>query len=143
MIRRHEPLNHWQLNYRTASSDRINVLVSAIVLNNNTSSDFIVVHVLKPIVSADGESGLGAPDKQDNRISVDGLEEEGTCPAELTAREAEILQLLAAGSTTQEIVRLLCISEETVRTHIRNILKKLNVHSRLQAVSLAIRRRLL
>lgn len=143
MIRRHEPLNHWQLNYRTASSDRINVLVSAIVLNNNTPSDFVVVHVLKPIVSADVESGLGAPDKQGNRISVDVLEEEGTCPVELTAREAEILQLLAAGSATQEIVRLLCISEDTVRTHIRNILNKLNVHSRLQAVCLAIRRRLI
>ena len=143
MIGRREPLNHWQLNYRTASSDRINVLVSAIVLNNNRPADFIVVHVLKPIALADGKSALGAQDKQDNRLSADGLEEEGTCPVELTAREAEILQLLAAGSTTREIVRLLCISEETVRTHIRNILNKLNVHSRLQAVCEAVRRRLL
>ena len=143
MIHCHEPLNHWQLNYRTASSDRINVSVSAIVLNNARPSDFIVVHVLKPIVIPGGESGLVAPDRQDNVTSLDALEEEGNCPVELTARESEILQLLAEGWSTREIVRLLCISEHTVRTHIRRILNKMNVHSRLEAVCLATRRRLL
>ena len=100
------------------------------------------MHVLKPIGVARAKSGLGISHKQDNRVSPDGAEED-TCPVGLTAREAEILQLLAAGLSTQEMVRLLRISEDTVRTHIRNILNKLNAHSRLQAVCLAIRHRLI
>jgi PAS domain S-box-containing protein len=142
MIRRHESLNHWQLNYRTASSERINVSVSAVVVNGNKPSDYVVVHVLNPLANLDRESMLGIPDKHGNRFLLDEPAEEGSCPMELTARETEVLRLLVAGSTTQKIVCRLCISEETVRTHIRNILNKLDVHSRLEAVCLAIRRRL-
>jgi DNA-binding NarL/FixJ family response regulator len=59
--------------------------------------------------------------------------------ATLTRREKEILDLLIAGMKTADIARRLCLSINTVRTHIRNILKKLNVHSMLAAVALARR----
>lgn len=143
MIRRHEPLNHWQLNYRTASSERINVSVSAVLVNGNKPSDYVVMHVLNPLANLDKESRLGIPDKHGNRFLLDEPAEEGSCPMELTAREFEVLRLLAAGSTTQEIACRLCIRKETVRTHIGSILHKLNVHSRLEAVCLAISCRLL
>ncbi|MEX6425736.1 LuxR C-terminal-related transcriptional regulator [Providencia manganoxydans] len=51
----------------------------------------------------------------------------------LTRRESEILHEMATGLKNKEISKLLFISEETVKVHIRNMLKKLNVRSRLEA----------
>lgn len=57
----------------------------------------------------------------------------------LTTREKEILRWIAAGLQNKEIAQKLDISLATVRNHIRNILEKLEVHSKLEAVSLAFR----
>ena len=57
----------------------------------------------------------------------------------LTHREQEVLTLLAAGLTQKEIGTDLVISAKTVGTHIQRILAKLGVHSRAQAVALALR----
>jgi DNA-binding NarL/FixJ family response regulator len=58
---------------------------------------------------------------------------------ELTSREIEILQLVALGKTNQEIADQLFLSERTVRTHITNILSKLNLTNRTQAALYALR----
>lgn len=55
----------------------------------------------------------------------------------LTAREIEVLQLLAQGFSTQQIVQALSISKSTTRNHIQNIYQKLEVHTRAQAVAYA------
>lgn len=60
--------------------------------------------------------------------------------AQLTAREREVLGLMAEGLGGTEIARKLSISTNTVRTHIQSILTKLQVHSRLEAVAFALRR---
>ena len=57
----------------------------------------------------------------------------------LTEREKEILRWVAAGLQNKEIAQKLGISLATVRNHIHNILEKLDVHSKLEAVSLAFR----
>jgi DNA-binding NarL/FixJ family response regulator len=57
----------------------------------------------------------------------------------LTGREREILQLLAEGCRNEDIAEKLSISPMTVQTHIRNLLPKLGVHSKLEAVALAVR----
>jgi DNA-binding NarL/FixJ family response regulator len=57
----------------------------------------------------------------------------------LTPREREIVSLLAAGSTTQEIAHELVISPRTVGTHVQHILGKLGVRNRGQAVAVAFR----
>jgi PAS domain S-box-containing protein len=54
--------------------------------------------------------------------------------AHLTDREREVLSHLAQGLSTNDIARSLSISPSTARNHIRNILQKLHVHSRLEAV---------
>lgn len=54
--------------------------------------------------------------------------------SDLTDREREVLAILAQGSTTTYIAQSLSISPATVRIHIRNILQKFQVHSRLEAV---------
>jgi two-component system nitrate/nitrite response regulator NarL len=57
--------------------------------------------------------------------------------ADLTDREREVLYLLAQGLNTRHIAESLSISSSTTRNHIQNILHKLNVHSRLEAVAYA------
>jgi DNA-binding NarL/FixJ family response regulator len=57
----------------------------------------------------------------------------------LTAREREILALVAQGHSNREIAEQLVISERTARTHVSNVLSKLHLSSRTQAALLAIR----
>jgi PAS domain S-box-containing protein len=52
----------------------------------------------------------------------------------LTAREDQILRLLASGASTERIARELHISRATVNNHVQHILRKLNAHTRLEAV---------
>ncbi len=59
--------------------------------------------------------------------------------AELTTRELEVLRLLGAGKTNKEIAAELQISERTARTHVSNILGKLDLASRTQAALWAVR----
>ena len=55
----------------------------------------------------------------------------------LTAREWEVLDLMAIGSSTQEISTELVVSLETVQSHVKHILRKLGVHSRTEAIARA------
>jgi DNA-binding NarL/FixJ family response regulator len=59
--------------------------------------------------------------------------------ADLTGRELSILELLAEGSTNKEIAGMLNISDNTVRHHVNNIMEKLQVSDRTEAVATAIR----
>ena len=62
---------------------------------------------------------------------------------DLTRREIEILKLVAGGESTKAVADRLHVSPATVRNHVQNILGKLGVHSRLQAVAYATTHRLL
>ena len=61
----------------------------------------------------------------------------------LTERELEVLRLVAHGLNNREIAKQLFISENTVKNHVRNILEKLQLHSRVEAVMYAVREKLL
>jgi DNA-binding NarL/FixJ family response regulator len=61
----------------------------------------------------------------------------------LTARELEVLALMAQSKSNREIAEALFISENTVKNHVRNILEKLHLHSRMEAVLYAMQKRLL
>ena len=61
----------------------------------------------------------------------------------LTERELEVLRLVAKGMNNREIAQELYISENTVKNHVRNILEKLQLHSRMEAVMYAVREKLL
>ena len=58
---------------------------------------------------------------------------------QLTARELEVLRGLAAGAHGKDLAARLGISPNTLRTHVQNIMLKLGVHSRMEAISFARR----
>ncbi|WP_165989357.1 response regulator transcription factor [Streptomyces sp. YIM 98790] len=71
-------------------------------------------------------------------------EEQRLVPApKLTGRELEVLKLVATGKNNREIAKELFISENTVKNHVRNILEKLQLHSRMEAVVYAMREKIL
>ncbi len=67
----------------------------------------------------------------------------GVVVPRLTEREREVLRLVARGMANKEIARTLFISENTVKNHVRNILDKLQLHSRMEAAMFAVRENLL
>jgi DNA-binding CsgD family transcriptional regulator len=99
-----------------------------------------VVAVVIPL----GDPDLGAYIHLVPRPSAEGHELAGRGPTgrgveALTPREREILHLLAAGKTAKPIAAELCLSVPTVRTHIQHILRKLGVHSCLEAAVVLLR----
>ncbi len=66
-----------------------------------------------------------------------------TIAPRLTDRELEVLKLVARGLNNKEIASDLFISDNTVKNHVRNILEKLQLHSRMEAVMYAVREKLL
>jgi two-component system NarL family response regulator len=58
-------------------------------------------------------------------------------PAHLTPRQSEVLRLLKRGRSTEQIAQELHLSPETVRNHVRHLLRALGVHTRLEAVAVA------
>nr|HQV32978.1 LuxR C-terminal-related transcriptional regulator [Calditrichia bacterium] len=65
-----------------------------------------------------------------------------TAQTDLTARETEVLTHLCKGKSYKMIADSLFISEETVRRHIKNIYRKLEVHSKSEAVAKAFKEKL-
>jgi PAS domain S-box-containing protein len=108
---------------------------------------FTLVHMMQPIdqqnrlaraleqLGAHSDNGRSAPPAEP---AVRGPVALAKAPP-LTEREREILRWVAAGLQNKEIAQKLGISLATVRNHIHNILEKLEVHSKLEAVSLAFR----
>ena len=77
-------------------------------------------------------------------IKRDGGRGSNRVPApRLTERELDVLRLVARGRNNRDIARELFISENTVKNHVRNILEKLQLHSRMEAVFYAVREKLL
>jgi len=84
-------------------------------------------HTRRLIEAFVAQSGRAPADADDERLG------------ELTAREREVLTLLAEGRSNREIARALTVSEKTVKTHVSSILLKLGLADRTQAAVYAVR----
>jgi len=76
-----------------------------------------------------------------NALSRRVEERQGNAPR-LSDRELEVLQLVARGLSNKDIATELVIAENTVKNHVRNILEKLQVRSRMEAAMYAVREKL-
>jgi DNA-binding CsgD family transcriptional regulator len=92
------------------------------------STEASVVELSRPGIELDASAVTRAAPVRPLRAAT-GLE------GELTRRELEVLSMLAEGETNARIARRLIVSEDTVKTHVKHILRKFGVHNRAQAVS--------
>jgi PAS domain S-box-containing protein len=146
MVRYHEAVHRFEMEVRNASGQCLPVEVFVIVVRGPKPSQYTIIHLLRPTAHRDeAESAWRLADSSRGSLLpvVGPPRPPPTPPQSLTTREAEILRLLAAGSGTDAIADSLFISVTTVRNHIQNILRKLEVHSKLEAVSFALRNRLI
>ena len=79
---------------------------------------------------------MGTEDSTNNDPAPEHDEEFTPCP--LTSRELDVLRVLARGSTNAQIDRELNVTEDTVKFHVHNIFRKLDVASRTEATLVAI-----
>lgn len=124
---RGEPIHRGQLSFETKVGEQLRCSDSCMVVVG-ASSQSCLLHVLRPV---EGLVQIGAGAVADRKT--------GAAPAPLSARQRQILRLLAEGRETGEISELLGISASTTRNHIHAVLTRLQVHSRLQAIALARR----
>lgn len=91
----------------------------------------------------EAHQGRATIDSAAAQVLVESAEQKPTPGYDLTEREREILVLLVEGKTNGEIAAELTLSPGTVRFHVSNILSKLGVSNRTEAVSMALQQRLL
>ena len=131
-----KPYNKDELTARVASAARVK-LAEDRLRHKNAKLEALAKHVRAAVQhyeqprSGTVDGGGGYEDEID--------EADGKAVVRLTRRELEILQLLARGLNNEIISRPLYISPTTTRNHIQNILGKLGVHSKLEAVAYAVR----
>ena len=93
-----------------------------------------VVHAIRAVASGEAVFGPGVAERIIGFFSVPKSATPQRAFPELTEREEEVLSLVAQGKSNQEIARQLFVSLKTVRNHVSNILLKLQVADRAQAV---------
>jgi DNA-binding CsgD family transcriptional regulator len=119
MAREGEPVHSLQLDVVNAFDERVRINAQSVVIPGARPADFTLLQILTLHRSATATAPEFA--------------------RELSNREREVLDLLFAGADTGKIAASLSITSATARTHIQNLLRRLHVHSRAEAVALAHR----
>lgn len=141
---RGERVRHFGLHLRARDGHVVEMDVSILQLAVRPPDHFVLLHILKPMErSAAGVATEASRESPPRPMLVAVRESPDARARKLTAREVEVIGMLAAGHTTPEIASRLHISTLTARNHIQNILEKLEVHSKAEAVAFAFQKRLL
>jgi DNA-binding CsgD family transcriptional regulator len=119
MARIGEPVHCIQLDIVNAFGERVRINAQSVVIPGPRASKFTLLQILTLHCSANATAPEFA--------------------RELSNREREVLDLLFTGADTEQIAGSLSIAVTTARTHIQNLLRRLHVHSRAEAVALAHR----
>ncbi len=139
LVKMREPVYSFDMGTRTKVGSTIWVNVSTLAISGNGAGD-TTVHLLRDVTATRemltqsrerrASPALPAPEMPEGNVG-------------LTRRELELLAIIATGLNTKDAAEKLHVSPATVRNHVQNILSKLGAHSRLEAVALATRLRLL
>jgi PAS domain S-box-containing protein len=141
MASRGETVRHFGLRLRARDGRVVPMDVSVLHLAVRPPDHFVLAHILSPAEAvAPAIESASAPPPRPMLVSV--RESPDARARRLTAREVEVLGMLAAGRSAPEIGGRLNISILTARNHIQNILDKLEVHSKAEAVAFAFQHRI-
>ena len=126
---RGEAVRQFRIRARTKSGEKIALDVSVLKFMLREGNGMLLVHMVRPaeMPAVEVETAAPQPDLSNPRLR------------ELTARELEVLGLLASGEKTRSIADRLGIAPLTARNHINNMFEKLDVHSKAEAIALAYR----
>lgn len=137
---------NFSIRISAGEAGRVQLNVGTMLVPSDAEGEWMVVHFMQ---RGHCKSSAGALDHTSRDAHLDGKNNQMVMPGPssqglslLTAREREILCLMAYGQTTDVISQRLHISATTVRNHIQRLMAKLEVHSRVEAVSCAHRHQL-
>jgi PAS domain S-box-containing protein len=137
LVRLSEPIHSFDMQTRTKAGKPVWINVSILATPANGKTGPLTIHLFRDVTAS----------KELLRLVQDRLrppDTDGSSPATLlTRRELEVLRLMTLGVSTALAAERLHVSRATVRNHVQNIFGKLGVHSRLEAVALANKHRLL
>jgi PAS domain S-box-containing protein len=136
LVKMDEPIQNFDMQTRTKAGRPLWLNVSILVTPNGSGGP-LTIHLFRDVTAT----------KELLNMVNERFRAPAPAPAatngDLTRRELEILRFVAAGESTGAVAERLHVSRATVRNHVQNILGKLGVHSRLQAVAYATTHRLL
>lgn len=137
VVSRGHAVGNFDLRARTKTGQPIWLNVSTLALRRQPGDGLLTIHLVR---DATRERDRLVTEAAEVSAAGNG---EADSPGPLTPREREVLKLLAAGADTRCAAERLGVSPATIRNHVQNMLGKLGVHSRLQAVAYASARGLL
>jgi PAS domain S-box-containing protein len=141
MANRGEAVHQFSMRIRTKSGAQVAVDGTVLQLRSGRPDEYWLAHILQARPDAEIRSAPDVPPPKP--LHLVARESADMRARKLTAREVEVLGMLAAGRTTPEIAERLHISQLTARSHIQNLLEKLEVHSKAEAVAFAFQKNLI
>lgn len=139
-VRRHQPMSNFDLQVQTVRG-RQWCNVSVLIADANGSTAAHAIHIMRPadlrkrlemIVRDFVVSNTSVPAEE--AVAMLASTRSAARESDLSEREIQILRLLAKGSTTKIVADQLNISRTTVNNHVQHILRKLDSHTRLEAI---------
>jgi len=148
MVRCQKAVRPFEMRVRKLSGEFVRATLRILSVRVEQPSTYLLVHLMEPIhrdreVGHEFCSATGSADSQAAKPPRDLTSGSHRSDSVLTQREREVLALLASGVSTHDISKNLSISHTTVRNHIQHILRKLAVHSKLEAVYIVHRNHLI
>lgn len=132
MARRGISISSFRLDVADAAGAFLALNISIVVVDGGPDRGPSLVHLLEPL--------FGEPDERlETEIHPSPQTQSTRRVKRLTAREVEVLQVIATGAATGDCAAALGISTVTVRNHVQSCFRKLNAHNRIEAVRLAER----
>ena len=137
-----EMVQNYALAFRAKARNNVMVSVSLLQLRTGAAGEYFLLHLVRPAANVEPRAATepAAPPRPRLAAARDSADVRAQ---KLTAREVEVLGMLAAGRSTPDIAERLHISQLTARSHIQNILEKLEVHSKVEAVAFAFQKNLI
>jgi PAS domain S-box-containing protein len=135
LVKMREPVRHFDILTRDRNGRQVWLNMSTLSMPHTGRGRRITLHLFRDITAARQMEAL----LRERLARSSAGPGQATGPASpLTRRETEVLLLMAGGAGTRKMAAALHVSPATARNHVQNILGKLGVHSRLEAVAVAL-----